>query len=60
LPGRLVAVGLDGMSAVSSDSGQSFLVTQREDRLSLTAIGVAGAQPVLFSKQGVVTAEGSH
>ncbi len=60
LPGRLVAVGLDGLSAVSSDSGQSFMVSQREDRLSLTAVGLAGAQPVLFSKQGVVTVDVAH
>jgi photosystem II stability/assembly factor-like uncharacterized protein len=58
--GKLLVVGLDGVSASSDDHGLTFKVSQREDRLSLTAIGITTGPAVLFSKQGVVTAEAAR
>lgn len=53
--GRVVGVGLDGVQIESSDGGASFTWTQRDDRLSMTALVPAAAQGVVrFSKHGVV------
>jgi len=54
--GKTVVVGLDGVFLQSEDGGLSFKATQREDRLSLTALVVAAdnSRLVVFSKQGVV------
>lgn len=53
--GKVFAVGLDGVFLESSDSGATFKVTQREDRLPLTAIVMSERGiPVIFSKRGVV------
>jgi len=54
--GGVVAVGLDGVQLKSRDEGVTFTATQRDDRLSLTAV-VVGSNPsalVLFSQKGVV------
>ena len=53
---RVVGTALDGMQIESRDSGASFTWTQREDRLSLTAlVATANGQAVRFSKHGVVS-----
>ncbi len=53
--GTLKAVALDGVSLSSSDGGISFEAKQRDDRLSLTAVTLAGDGSVLsFSKHGLV------
>jgi len=49
---KIVAVGLDGVVATSSDQGFSFQAIQREDRLALTA--VVGSQPLGISKHGIL------
>lgn len=49
---KAIAVGLDGVVAVSSDRGLSFQARQRLDRQALTA--VVGSQPLGFSKHGVL------
>jgi len=57
---KVAAVGLDGVQLQSSDGGRSFTLTQRDDRLALTA-AVAAPDGTLqvFSMAGVVTAPGS-
>ena len=53
--GKVFAVGLDGVFLESADNGATFKASQREDRLPLTALAIAGTgRPVAFSKQGVV------
>lgn len=52
---RLIGVGLDGVQIESLDGGASFTWTQRDDRLSLTALASGGVNgPVRFSRRGVV------
>ncbi len=52
---KVYAVGLDGVHLVSSDGGMSFGGTQRDDRLSLTAVVVSVTGEVReFSRAGVV------
>lgn len=52
---KVHAVGLDGVHQVSSDDGVSFAGTQRDDRLSLTAVAVSSKGEVReFSRGGVV------
>jgi photosystem II stability/assembly factor-like uncharacterized protein len=52
---KVHAVGLDGVHQVSIDGGMSFSGTQRDDRLSLTAVAVSFAGEVReFSRAGVV------
>jgi photosystem II stability/assembly factor-like uncharacterized protein len=59
--GKVIAVGLDGVSLVSTDSAAHFKMSQRDDRLSLTAIAlVSGSAPVMFSKTGVAKPEAAH
>jgi photosystem II stability/assembly factor-like uncharacterized protein len=54
--GKVYAVGLDGVSLVSSTNGASFTMTQREDRIPFTTLAVTSSgRPVAFSKQGVVS-----
>ncbi len=55
---KVDAVGLDGVQLQSSDGGRSFTLTQRSDRLALTA-AVAAPDGTLqvFSMAGVVTAQ---
>lgn len=54
--GKVYAVGLDGVSLVSSTGGASFTATQREDRIPFTSLAVTHAgRLVAFSKQGVVS-----
>jgi hypothetical protein len=51
----VLAVGLDGASFVSGDSGATFRSSQRDDRLPFTALAVArNGRLVKFSKQGLV------
>lgn len=53
---KVHAVGLDGVHRVSSDGGISFGGTQRDDRLSLTAVAVSLTGALReFSRTGVVT-----
>lgn len=53
--GKLTAVGLDGIQLESGDKGLNFTVTQRDDRLSLTAVvPSAGGAPVRFSQRGPI------
>jgi photosystem II stability/assembly factor-like uncharacterized protein len=56
--GKINAAGLDGLSLVSSDDGKTFVAGQREDRLSITAVGATqkGAL-LLFSKEGLVSSK---
>ncbi len=54
---KLIGVGLDGVQIESTDGGASFIWTQRDDRLSMTAAVQAGASSLIrFSKRGVVPA----
>jgi len=54
---RVIGVGLDGVQIESSDRGATYIWTQRDDRLSMTAAVSAGqASLVRFSKRGVVPA----
>jgi photosystem II stability/assembly factor-like uncharacterized protein len=53
--GRVYAVGLDGVLLESSDDGMSFVATQRDDRMPLTALALAGSgEPFAFSKAGIL------
>lgn len=53
--GKVLGVALDGVQIDSTDHGASFTATQRDDRLSMTALAPAGtASVVRFSKAGVV------
>jgi len=56
---QVAAVGLDGIQLHSRDDGRTFTLTQRDDRLALTAV-VAAPDGTLhvFSMAGVVTAQG--
>jgi len=57
---QVVAVGLDGYYAVSSDGGRSFAAQPRTDRLSLTAVVPDGARGWwLGSRAGVVAQAGA-
>lgn len=49
---KVLAVGLDGVVAVSADGGLSFQSSQRADRLALT--GLVGGRPLGLSKRGVL------
>ncbi|MCL2657000.1 MAG: YCF48-related protein [Betaproteobacteria bacterium] len=53
---KAIGVGLDGVQIESTNQGESFVASQREDRLSLTAAVFTGSSPapIRFSKQGVV------
>ena len=54
---KVIGVGLDGVQIESIDHGASFIWTQRDDRLSMTAVVRAGQSSALrFSKHGVVPA----
>jgi photosystem II stability/assembly factor-like uncharacterized protein len=58
--GDIVGVGLDGLVLYSADGGASFRTEVRSDHASLTALAiVAGGQPVLYSRQGVLPLDGS-
>lgn len=53
--GKVMGVGLDGVQIESSDDGATFIWTQRDDRLSMTAAVAAGPSSLVrFSKHGVV------
>jgi len=53
--GKVRAVGLDGLMLVSDNDGKTFTVTQRDDRLSLTAMAINdNSDVVLFCKDGLV------
>lgn len=58
--GRQVLVaGLDGLLVRSRDGGRSFQRQDAEDGVSLTAALLAGGdRPVLFSRRGVIAAQG--
>ncbi|NMG30201.1 glycosyl hydrolase [Aromatoleum evansii] len=52
---RVVAVGLNGVRLESRDGGMTFVASQRDDRLSLTAAVIAPSGDVVtFSKTGIV------
>jgi photosystem II stability/assembly factor-like uncharacterized protein len=54
---KVIGVGLDGVQIESSDHAATFIWTQRDDRLSMTAAVADGqASLVRFSKHGVVWA----
>lgn len=54
---KVIGVGLDGVQIESSDLGATYVWTQRDDRLSMTAVVAAGqAGLARFSKRGVVMA----
>jgi photosystem II stability/assembly factor-like uncharacterized protein len=54
---KVIGVGLDGVQIESADLGATFVWTQRDDRLSMTAAVAAGQGALArFSKRGVVTA----
>jgi len=56
----IVGVGLDGLVLRSTDGGASFKADVRNDRVSLTTLAVnAAGQPVLYSRQGPVPADGN-
>ena len=56
----IVGVGLDGLVVRSLDGGVTFKADVRNDRASLTALTVnTSGQPVLYSRQGVVTQDGT-
>lgn len=58
---KVIGVGLDGVQIESTDRGASFVWTQRDDRLSMTAAVAAGpAGLVRFSKRGVVPVAGHN
>lgn len=58
---RVIGVGLDGVQIESTDRGASFVWTQRDDRLSMTAAVPAGPVGLVrFSKRGVVPAAGNN
>lgn len=52
--GKVVGVALDGVQLESTDHGQHFTVSQRGDRLSLTAVQPGKNGTVRFSRRGVV------
>jgi len=52
--GSVLGTALDGVSLVSSDGGRTFQASQREDRAALTTIQPTAAQPLVFSKQGIL------
>lgn len=55
---EVFAVGLDGLTLRSSDTGASFKAEIRADHLPLTAMVLNSAkQPILYSKQGVVASD---
>jgi photosystem II stability/assembly factor-like uncharacterized protein len=50
----VLAVGLDGYSAVSKDGGQTFEASERSDRLSLTtALASPSGKWLIWSRRGV-------
>ena len=52
---QVVAVGLDGVELRSGDGGRTFGLTQRDDRLALTAaLAAPGGAAHVFSKAGVM------
>lgn len=52
--GEVLAVGLDGLRALSKDGGQSFTVSVRPDRLSLTAaLRADGGVWLTWSRRGL-------
>lgn len=52
---KVLGVGLDGVQIESADLGATFVWTQRDDRLSMTAaVGAGQGSLVRFSKHGVV------
>lgn len=52
---KVLGVGLDGVQIESADLGATFVWTQRDDRLSMTAVVGAGQGSLVgFSKRGVV------
>lgn len=55
---QVTVVGLDGLQLRSSDGGKTFSADVRPDALSLTSVlgRPGGAQPLLFSRRGVVAA----
>jgi len=54
---KVIGVGLDGVQVESADHGASFIWTQRDDRLSMTAAVASGPSSLVrFSKHGVVPA----
>jgi photosystem II stability/assembly factor-like uncharacterized protein len=54
---KVIGVGLDGVQIESTDRGATYVWTQRDDRLSMTALVAAGQSSLLrFSKRGVVPA----
>jgi photosystem II stability/assembly factor-like uncharacterized protein len=56
----IVGAGLDGLVLRSADGGLSFKADVRSDHVSLTTLVVnASGQPVLYSRQGPVQADGS-
>lgn len=56
----ILGVGLDGLVLRSADGGTSFKSQVREDRASLTTVAVnAAGRPVLYSRQGVLAADGN-
>lgn len=58
---KLIGVGLDGVQIESTDQGASFVWTQRDDRLSMTAAVAAGRDGLVrFSKRGVVKPGPTH
>jgi photosystem II stability/assembly factor-like uncharacterized protein len=53
--GKVFAVGLDGISLESANSGVSFETAQRDDRIPFTAlVATDSGRLIAFSKQGVV------
>jgi len=53
--GRIVLAGLGGTVLASEDSGATFRLEVRPDRLSYTAALEAGGAAVLLSLSGVAT-----
>jgi photosystem II stability/assembly factor-like uncharacterized protein len=53
--GKVIAVGLDGVTLESDNGGATFKGTQRGDRLPFTTLAVSNnGRLVKFSKQGIV------
>jgi photosystem II stability/assembly factor-like uncharacterized protein len=50
----VTVVGLDGVVLKSSDNGRSFKTSQRDDRMALTSVIVAGGRPIGLSKRGIL------
>lgn len=56
--GKVFGVGLDGVQIESGDDGATYTWTQRDDRLTLTAVLAGGpAAPLRFSRRGFVRPE---